>query len=215
MPRKKLLRTSDFPYHITTRSNNREWFQLPLCSVWSYCLKSLTYAHDKIPINFHAFVLMGNHYHLLMSTPNANIDQFMYFFNKHLADQLRVHSKRINRVFGGPYSWCLVDHETYLYNVVRYVFQNPLRKGIVTLVQDYPFSTLRYEVNNLKFPLNITQLFETPHRSNTMLEWFNHTQEKSQDRVIQKALRRSSFLPAKDSNTGKVFELSSFPTQNS
>jgi len=215
MPRKKLIRTTDFPYHVTTRANNREWFQLPLPEVWSYCLKSLTYAHEKIPVTFHSFVLMSNHYHLLVTTPNADLDKFMYFFNKHLADQLRVHSKRINRVFGGPYSWSLVDSKQYLFHVVRYVFQNPLRKQMVSKVEDYHFSSLFSEIRREKFPLEIHSPLDRPHIDEEILRWLNEIPSLRENSFIQKGLRKSTFALAKDSNTGKEYQTSSVPVLQS
>ena len=73
MPRKKLIRTDQFPYHVTTRTNNKNWFSLPLEETWNICLRSLHKANKLNKVNLHAFVLMKNHYHLLLETPEANL----------------------------------------------------------------------------------------------------------------------------------------------
>lgn len=203
MPRKQLIRTKYYPYHVCTRSNNKEWFRIPLDQVWQFCLESLVHSLSRCPVKIHALILMQNHYHLLLTTPNADIDTFMYFFNKALADRLRVQSKRINRVFGGPYNWCLVDHQNYLYNVVRYIFQNPVRAGICKKVQEYPYSTL-IEKN---LPIKIDDLLEVQISNPEMLKWLNQLPPASENEVIKKGLRRKSFAPAKDPNTGKTFKL--------
>ena len=208
MPRKKLIRTNQFPYHICTRSNNKEWFKIPQLEVWQYALDALSYANTKCEVSFHSLVLMNNHYHLLISTPNSDIDTFMYYFNKGFADRLRVRSQTINRIFGGPYLWSLIMDSSYLFNVARYIFQNPVRAGIETRAENYSFSSLKYEFENFNFPVPIKQLFENSNCSAEMLAWYNTLPSHLEDSFIRKGLRKASFAPSKSSNTGKIFELS-------
>lgn len=142
MPRRKLIRTSEFPYHITSRSNNREWFYVPIEDVWKYCLELLDAGAKKYGIETRAFVLMNNHYHLCLYTPKANIDAFMRFFNKSLGSRISRQAGRINRIFGASYKWTVITNEAYLSNVIRYVYQNPLRADLCERCEDYPFSDL-------------------------------------------------------------------------
>ena len=146
MPRRNLIRTSTIPYHVTSRSNNREWFDLPGDEVWQIAWEVFRYAYSRFPVDLHSFVLMSNHYHMLLTTPNADIDLFMQAFNKRFSDLLRERTRYINRMFGGPYHWSLVEDQYYLANVYRYIYQNPKRAGIVEKCEDYPYSTLSYKV---------------------------------------------------------------------
>lgn len=82
MPRAKLIRSDSAPYHITSRSNNREWFYIPTLDVWSYSRKLLREGALRFNVQVDAFVLMSNHYHLCIHTPEAGVDKFMQFFNK-------------------------------------------------------------------------------------------------------------------------------------
>ena len=75
MPRKKIIRTNEFPYHVTARTNNQEWFKLSLDEVWSIFERVLSKVQLRYSIEIYQFVLMSNHYHLLLSTPEANIDK--------------------------------------------------------------------------------------------------------------------------------------------
>src|SRR5690606_29535334 len=120
MPRKKLIRTSEFPYHITSRSNNRDWFSIPLADIWSFCIELLNQGQIDFKIKVEAFVLMSNHYHLCIYTPEANIDQFMRFFNQNLGRKIAKQSGRINRIFGSPYKWTVITNQAYFNNVIRY-----------------------------------------------------------------------------------------------
>ena len=105
MPRKKLIRSKTLPYHVTARSNNKEWFQLPLNQVWELSKESLKEASEVHPVELISFVLMSNHYHMLLTTPQGNLDGFIYEFNKRLALKIKAKSGQINRIFGGRYKW--------------------------------------------------------------------------------------------------------------
>jgi len=157
-------------YHITARGiERRRIFNFD--SDKEKFLYFIKEAHQRFNIIVHAYCLMSNHYHLMISTPDANLDKFMWSFNKCLTDRLRVHSKRINRILGGPYSWSLIDDQAYRYNVVRYVFQNPVRAGIVRMVESYPFSTLFYEKKDRKFCLEVIPVLDEGNLH--YLNWFN------------------------------------------
>ena len=151
MPRRSLIRSDHFPYHITSRSNNREWFYIPINDVWRYALELLDEGRKSFSIQVEAFVLMDNHYHLCIFTPQANIDQFMRFFNKGLGSKIAKQSGRINRTFGAPYKWTLITSERYFSNVLRYVYQNPLRAGLCNKCEEYPFSDLTLKSQEISF----------------------------------------------------------------
>jgi len=90
-----------------------------------------------------AFCLMPNHYHLLVQTPDANLSRFM----RHVDG---VYTQRFNRLhtcdgtlFRGRYKAILVEADTYLLDVVRYIHRNPLRAGLVSRLDRYPWSSHR------------------------------------------------------------------------
>ena len=74
MGRKNLIRQNEFPYHVTIRTCNKNWFLIPMYQMWDICYDCLKLSLEKIPVNIHSFVLMNNHYHLLLTTPDSNID---------------------------------------------------------------------------------------------------------------------------------------------
>ncbi len=191
MPRKNLIRTSLYHYHITTRSNHREWFSIPLDEVWPIAIEAFKKAQKETPAQVFQFVLMANHYHLLIKTPDRNIDKFMYWFNKTFSEQLRSKSGKINRMFGGSYKWSLIHEPIYLDRVIKYIYQNPLRAGLVTKCQDYPFSTLYFLARELDSPIEIqteTQFSSDFHPINLTLSY----EEVDQ---IRSGLRKTRFKP--------------------
>src|SRR5690606_30269968 len=108
MPRKPLIRSSDCPYHVTSRSNNKEWLYIPIQDVWTYSQEFLAKGQKEFNVQVLAFVLMSNHYHLCIQTPNSNIDKFMRFFNQSLGKAISRQADRINRIFGASYKWTLI-----------------------------------------------------------------------------------------------------------
>lgn len=196
MPRKPLVRTSLYPYHVTSRANNKEWFELPLDQVWDICIKSMRAAYYKHPVDIISFVLMGNHYHLLVQTPHSNLDQFMYELNKNIAIDLKQRTGRINKIFGGRYKWCLISNMRYLANCYRYIYQNPLRANITKRCQDYPFSTLYYKSRGLH--LGIPLCDKLGLADQFKLCWLNQKIEESEEKAIRSALYRSVLSNLKD-----------------
>lgn len=141
MPRKLLIRSDLHAYHVYSRSNNREQFYLPLPELWPLFLRQLERTKKKFPFEIYNFVLMNNHYHLLLRTPNRDLDKIMHDFNHKLSLEILRTSGRINKVFGGRYKWSLINSQIHLLTVFRYIYQNPLRKKLVDRVEDYPFSS--------------------------------------------------------------------------
>ncbi len=75
MPRAHAILQSEFPYNISARCINRDWFQIPMEEVWIIFCEELAETIQKHNLQVHSFVLMSNHFHLIASTPDANISQ--------------------------------------------------------------------------------------------------------------------------------------------
>ncbi|CAM9862843.1 unnamed protein product [Chrysoparadoxa australica] len=191
MPRKNLIRTNEHPYHVTIRCNNKEWFDLPLKEVWRICLQSLGKAKKKNKVNIQAFVLMGNHYHLMIWTPESNLDSFMWDFNSEISREIRSITGRINRIFGDRYRWSLITTSRYQDQALKYIYQNPIRANIVEKCEDYEFSTLKsiLKKGSLGFELYWPTIGDLPQ----FLEWINYQPQIEETEKIKKALSKPIF----------------------
>ena len=189
MPRKNLIRSSHLPYHVTSRANNQKWFSLPMDQVWDICLKCIKEAHEKHKVEIISFVLMSNHYHLIVRTPEANLDQFMYEFNKRLAFRLKDTTDNINHLLGGRYKWCLIQSQKYFANCYRYVYQNPRRALITDRCEHYPYSTLHFIVYNKDFvvPIFDQMGFKDPFN----LNWLNEQINEEETLMLKNGLKRA------------------------
>ncbi len=88
-----------------------------------------------------AYCLMSNHYHILLQTPQANLSRCMRHING-------IYTQRYNRQYGcdgqlfrGRYKAVLVDADTYLLELLRYIHRNPVRAGIVKQVNAYDWTS--------------------------------------------------------------------------
>lgn len=188
MPRKKLIRQNKFPYHVTIRSNNKDWFDTPLTNTWNLFLRSLEYAYIRNKVKIHCLVLMNNHYHILLTTPESNIDRFMFFLNKSFSERIRAKTKKINYKFGGRYRWSIVSNQRYLHNVIRYIFQNPIRAGLTDTVGDWKFSSFQ------KRKLKSVPLIKILDEDCLEFEkWVNQVLTNDSNEAIRKGLRKKEF----------------------
>ncbi len=197
MVKKKLLRVKAFPYHIVSRTNNQEYFPLPLDIVWKECKVLLNMVSYLYSARVHAFVLMSNHYHLIVSTPEENIDQIMFYFNKNLSERVNLYAGRINRLFGTRYRWSIVDNAGHLKKVIRYLYRNPVKAGICAKVEDYLYSTIRQIIGFERFEVHLFPFEFQGHILNfhpmELLSYLNEKVQSREDDIVGKALRHSVF----------------------
>ena len=95
MPRRQLILTDEFPYHIYNRSNNREFFYLDQDLLWTIFIEVLEQLKLQFSVEIYAFVLMSNHYHLLTGTPLANIGEAMKYLHREVARKATCSESRV------------------------------------------------------------------------------------------------------------------------
>jgi putative transposase len=129
-------------YHVTSRGNegkrlfrdrrDRERFQ-----------EVLTEAVRRYRWIVSAATLMGNHYHLVVETPEPNLSAGMRYLNGTYAQWFNRRHKRSGHLFGERYGATLVEKNEYLRNVARYVVLNPVRAKMVKHPAGYEWSSYR------------------------------------------------------------------------
>jgi REP element-mobilizing transposase RayT len=197
MSRPKAILQSDFPYNISARCINRDRFDLHLEQVWSILCEELYMATLLHQLRVHSFILMGNHFHLIASTPLANISDVMKRFMEITSKRLGEKSRRINRIWGARHFKAVLPRNTYFMNAYKYNYFNPVRAGIVERCEDYRYSTLRglLGFEKLLFPLaEDTLLFPAPDET---LQWLNQPPSETHLDAIRTALHRSEFKHVK------------------
>lgn len=90
-----------------------------------------------------AWVLMSNHYHLVVQTPQPNLSRGMQWLNGRYAQWFNRRHGRCGHLFQGRFDGRLVEKESYLLTVARYVVLNPVRAGLVPQASDWRWSSYR------------------------------------------------------------------------
>jgi REP-associated tyrosine transposase len=119
----------EFPgavYHLTSRGNagQRIFFSETDRELF---LKTLSRVISRYSWICHAYCLMENHYHLLIETPKPNLSIGMRQLNGIYTQAFNRRHKRVGHLFQGRYKGILVEKESHLLELCRYVVLNPLR----------------------------------------------------------------------------------------
>ena len=192
MPRKIVPIISNVPYHVTARCINQEWFSLPLDIVWSIMEDFLYFIAAEYKINIHAFVLMSNHFHLLVTAPQGNLSMALLYFLREVSKEITRLSGRINQTFGGRNHKTLIEEYNYFMSTYKYIYQNPLRAGICERVEEYPYSTLHglCGLKPLIVPLVEDTILFNPDFDEEVLKWLNTRPDIGFEEEMRIALRR-------------------------
>ena len=100
----------------------------------------------------HAWVQMDNHYHLVVETVEGNLSKGMRQLNGVYTQAHNRRHNRVGRVFQGRFKGILVDAESYLPELSRYVVLNPLRAGVVKQLRHWKWSSYRSMTGQGKLP---------------------------------------------------------------
>ncbi|MBB3224214.1 transposase [Pseudoduganella umbonata] len=143
MPRRARLLLPAVPLHITQRGHNRQpCFHLDDdYRAYLYCMRKNV---ELMDISVHAYVLMTNHVHLLISFEQPDtVGDFMKALAQHHTQYLNERLKRTGTVWEGRFKSCPVPTEKYLIICQQYVELNPVRAAMVNSVAQYPWSSYR------------------------------------------------------------------------
>lgn len=198
MSRAKRISSHEYPYHITARCINREWFTLSLESVWDIFSNYLFFCHHAFNLQIHSFVLMNNHFHLLISTPQSNISEVMRYLMTETSREISRQSGRINQTYGGPYFASLIAKDIYYMHVYKYIYRNPVDAKITKTVEEYKFSTLSQLLGIQKGIIPLTEDHLLFNNVANNLTWLNTGYSEENKKAIGSALRKKSFSFPRD-----------------
>ena len=142
MPRQPRLEIPGIPVHVTQRGVNR-------CAVFlddddrQHYLKLLAASEQRHALQIHAYVLMGNHVHLLISSEKAGaLSKAMRQVGQNYVSTFNRRHRRTGTLWEGRFKSCLVDSNRYLLTVYRYIELNPVRAAMVELPEHYSWSSV-------------------------------------------------------------------------
>jgi len=138
-------------YHIINRGvAQMHIFKEP--SDYAYFEELMCFYAKSFSITIHNYCLMGNHYHLLLEIKSENLSKFMRQLNMNYSIYFNKKYKRVGHLWQGRFkSWYVTD-EAYLYTLMCYIEQNPLKANMVKELAEYPYSSYHYFLNYLEIP---------------------------------------------------------------
>ena len=141
------------PQHIVQRGNNRLPCFLDDEDRQRY-LQCLLESLNRFGCRLHAYVLMDNHTHLLMTPGEAGaMSRLMHTFARNYTGMFNHRHGRTGTLWEGRYKACLVDSEGYFLACSRYIELNPVRAWIAAEPADYPWSSHRANAGSAYDPL--------------------------------------------------------------
>ena len=138
-------------YHITSRGNAKSAIFIDDLDRIKF-LESLESTVTKYNWLCHAYCLMGNHYHLLIETIDPNLSLGMRQLNGVYTQAFNRHHNRVGHVFQGRFKSILVEKESYLLELCRYIVRNPLRAGMVQNIADWKWSSYHATATGINKP---------------------------------------------------------------
>lgn len=180
------------PQHVVQRGNNRH-----ACFFtdqdYPRFLDTLQHSAERFEVKVHAYVLMTNHVHLLLTHARAGaVSRMMQSLGRSYVRYVNEHYQRSGTLWEGRFKSTLVDTERYFLAVSRYIELNPVRAGMVEHPMNYPWSS--YRSNALG---ESTELL-TPHPCYLTLGGSDH-----QRQVCYRGLFDQRFIDQIEQQTGR------------
>ena len=129
------------PQHVIQRGNNRN----PIFTTardYEFYLEKLINAASEHECQIHAYVLMTNHVHLLVTPARVDsLGKMMQMLGRYYVQYFNYNYQRTGTLWEGRYKACLISSEQYLFTCMRYIELNPLRAGMVEDPSEYHWSS--------------------------------------------------------------------------
>ena len=129
-------------YHVTSRGNEKKAVFKDDSDREAF-LKTLAHVNKRYNWICHAYCLMDNHYHLLIETLEGNLSMGMRQLNGVYTQTLNRRHSRVGHLFQGRFKAILIQKDSHLLEVCRYVVLNPVRAQVVERPGDWKWSSYR------------------------------------------------------------------------
>jgi len=150
MPRKPRIEIAGY-YHVINRGvEQRTIFED--AQDYEYFEELMCFYAKSYGIRLHNYCLMSNHYHLLLEIQEENLSKFMRQLNMNYSIYFNKKNKRVGHLWQGRFkSWYVTD-DAYLYTLMCYIEQNPLKAHMVKEIKEYPYSSYHYFLDYKNIP---------------------------------------------------------------
>ncbi len=140
MARPYRLQGEGYFYHITSRGDGRKRIYISRYDYKKF-LEYIMQAKEKYKFHLYAYVLMSNHYHLLLETTQPNLSKIMHYVNGAYTTYYNIKRKKSGHLFQGRYKSIVIDTDSYFKELSRYIHLNPVRAKLVNKPDEYEWSS--------------------------------------------------------------------------
>jgi putative transposase len=187
MPRIARIVGTGYPHHIVERGNNRERVFANPIDYEKYLSFLSKYSEEKETAVL-AYCLMPNHIHLLVRPPGEDtLAKMMQGITLCYSKYFNRENGRTGRLWECRYHSTVVDGDTYLWTVSKYIENNPVRAGIVKKPEDYPYSSAKAHILREKDPVLKEPLFGTGE-----LDEYRRFVKSEEDKRILEQIRKQT-----------------------
>jgi REP element-mobilizing transposase RayT len=200
--------SSEFPIQITARTNNREFFPIPMAEAWEVFCDYLFLTSKFFGLRVLQFVLMSNHFHMICYDPTLELSKAMQFLMRETSLEISRLSGRINRLWGRPFHSSVISTPIYFLHAYKYNYRNPVAAGICHHPAEYPWSTLQILLGKRHGIIPIEEDKTLFDDIGGTLQWIDEAYDANQVEALQQGFRRKIFELGKDPNTNKIHPMS-------
>ncbi len=188
------------PQHVIQRGNNRDVIFVA-DEDYQFYLAKLAEGCERYQCDLHAYVLMTNHVHLLITPHTENgISKVMQSLGRYYVQYFNYQYQRTGTLWEGRYKATLLDSERYLLTCSRYIELNPVRAGIVRFPEDYLWSSYHGNALGKNDPLIVSHPVYnalgkgSASRSRSYRALFDHHINPNDINVIREATNKAWVL---------------------
>jgi putative transposase len=204
MPRKARVIIPDCPHHIVQRGHNRQ-VVFASDADYQYYLETLVEWKEKLGCQIYAFCLMTNHVHLIINPGKdvKTLSQLMKRVNGRQTRYVNKVEKRTGSLWEGRYKSSPISTNEYLLSCSRYIELNPVRAGMVSRPEAYPWSSYQSKVGirSLKW-LDYDSCYmeldsSRENREKKYEQWVNAIIPQGEWKLIRQSLQRGQLTGSK------------------
>ncbi|HSI49296.1 MAG TPA: transposase [Ideonella sp.] len=197
MARQARMSVAGYPHHLIQRGHNRADVFVDDADRQRYLdiLRDVAHEH-KVAV--HAYVLMGNHAHLLATPETAEgLSRMMQSLGRRYVGWFNHRHQRTGTLWEGRFRSHLVDADAYLLSCLRYIELNPHRAGLVSGLLDHPWSSMAHHLGQRRDPLvtdhpAFWQLGNTPfEREAAYRQWLEEGISESERQRLTESLLKA------------------------
>ncbi|PHS31219.1 MAG: hypothetical protein COA95_07190 [Methylophaga sp.] len=192
------------PLHIMHRGNNRQdIFEIEADMV--RIKEDIAHALSKSDCQLHAYVIMSNHLHLLLTpTDKTQLSRFMQTMANRYVRYFNASRNQTGTIWEGRFKSCLVDSDNYLFTLYRYIEMNPLHANMVQSLTDYPWSSYHHNALGKKDALIKEHALYRQLGNSSILraqhyqQIFDNSNTAEQEQQIEEATMRGEVYGSRD-----------------